>query len=125
MSFPSSGDGFDSRSPLQFFCMEISGFTFSLVLLQLFFNLEVVTICRAIKNLRLKGGGGTSHKSCFNHLRDNVRDCKLAIFLTDGYSDINEISFENYQYDKLFVITKNGSDDQLKGKRCQIIHLKD
>ena len=78
-----------------------------------------------VKNLRLKGGGGTSHKSCFNHLRDNVRDCKLAIFLTDGYSDINEISFENYQYDKLFVITKNGSDDQLKGKRCQIIHLKD
>ncbi|KKL16118.1 hypothetical protein LCGC14_2498840, partial [marine sediment metagenome] len=52
-------------------------------------------------------------------------DCKCAIFLTDGYSDIDGIKFEDYSFDKLFVISKDGDDSQLKGKPCEIIHLKD
>ena len=78
-----------------------------------------------IKNLTIKGGGGTAHDKIFNHIQEKVRDCKCCIFLTDGYSNLNEIEFDDYNFDKLFVISKGGSDNQLKDKKCQIIHLKD
>ena len=78
-----------------------------------------------IKNLKIKGGGGTAHQKLFNHIQEKVRNCKCCVFLTDGYSDLNEIEFGNYNFDKLFVISENGNDSQLKNKRCQIIHLKD
>jgi len=77
-----------------------------------------------IKNLNLKGGGGTSHKSIFNHIRDNVRDCKAVLFFTDGFSDIEQINFEEYAFDKLFVITKDGDKECLKDKNCEVIKLK-
>lgn len=78
-----------------------------------------------IKELDIKGGGGTEHKSLFNYIKEKERDCKCAIFLTDGYSDIDEINFEEYAFDKLFVISKGGHDRQLKGKRCNTIKLED
>jgi len=78
-----------------------------------------------IKSLKIKGGGGTAHDKIFNHIQDKIRDCKCAIFLTDGYSDLNEIEFKKYNFDKLFVISDGGDDSQLKGKKCNIIHLKD
>lgn len=77
-----------------------------------------------IKNLNLKGGGGTSHQSTFKHIRDNERNCKAVLFFTDGFSDIEQINFEEYPFEKLFVITKDGDDECLKGKNCQIIKLK-
>jgi len=78
-----------------------------------------------IKNIKIKGGGGTAHNKLFKHIQEKIRDCKCCIFLTDGYSDLNEIEFDNYNFDKLFVISKGGSDNQLENKKCQIIHLKD
>ena len=77
-----------------------------------------------IKNLNLKGSGGTSHQSTFDYIRDNERDCKAVIFFTDGYSDLESINFNLYAFDKLFVITKNGDEECLKGKNCQVIKLK-
>jgi len=74
-----------------------------------------------IKALKLHGGGGTSHKDIFKYIGENVRDCKCCIFLTDGYSDIDSIKFEEYSFDKLFVISTGGYDEQLKGKNCKII----
>ena len=62
-----------------------------------------------IKAIKIHGGGGTSHIQ----------------FLTDGYSDLDGINFDEYAFDKLFVISKGGDDSQLKGKVCQTIHLKD
>ena len=76
-----------------------------------------------IKNMKLVGGGGTSHIQPFEFIRENIRDCKCVIALTDGYSDLNQIDFDEFPFDKLFVISKDGSDDQLKDKKCQIIHL--
>lgn len=78
-----------------------------------------------IKKIQIKGGGGTSHKGVFNHIKEKYKDCVLAVFLSDGYSDINEINFEKYNFDKIFVISENGDDTQLKKKRCKIIKLKD
>jgi len=78
-----------------------------------------------IKALKIEGGGGTSHIQPFNFIRDNVRDCKAVIFLTDGYSDLNEIDFNEYPFEKIFVINKGGSDSQVKDKRCKVINLKE
>ncbi len=78
-----------------------------------------------IKALKIEGGGGTSHIQPFNFIRENVRDCKAVIFLTDGYSDLNEIEFNEYPFEKIFVINKGGSDNQLKDKGCKVINLKE
>ena len=78
-----------------------------------------------IMDMKIHGGGGTSHIQPFEHIRENLKESKCVIFLTDGYSDLNEINFEEYPFDKLFVISEGGDDIQLKGKPCEIIHLKD
>ena len=78
-----------------------------------------------IKKLKIEGGGGTSHIEPFEYIKKNINDCKAVIFLTDGYSDLDRIKFADYPFDKIFVINKGGTDEQLKGKNCRIIHLKD
>jgi predicted metal-dependent peptidase len=74
-----------------------------------------------IKNIKLKGCGGTSHKSVMD-LMNKDKDVKAVVFFTDGYSDLNEIDFSKYSYDKVFVI-QNGDDSQLQGKRCKVIKM--
>jgi len=74
-----------------------------------------------IKQLKIKGGGGTSHKTIFDYIKDNVRGCKCVIFFTDGESDIEEIDFGQYPFSKVFVISKNGRAKQWDN--CQIIKL--
>ena len=78
-----------------------------------------------IKKMKIKGGGGTSHIKPIKYIKDKVADCKCVIWLTDGYSDLNEIKFKDYPFDNLFVITKDGDDEQLKGKNCQVIKLRE
>ncbi len=80
---------------------------------------------KKIMNLKLKGGGGTSHKSSFEYIKENVRDCKAVLFFSDGYSDLQDIDFEKYPFEKLFIITKDGDEECLKGKRCKVIKLKE
>jgi len=75
-----------------------------------------------IKALEINGGGGTSHKEIFDFIKENERECKCAIFLTDGYSDCDEIEFNEYPFNKIFVISKGGTDNQIKDK-CKIISL--
>jgi len=77
-----------------------------------------------IKNLEIKGGGGTAHTPIFDYIKTKIPDCKCSIFLTDGYSDINEIDFNKYSFNKLFVLSESGIDNQLKDKRCMTINLK-
>lgn len=76
-----------------------------------------------IKELQIKGGGGTSHKPIFDFIKEKERDAKLAVFFTDGESDLDSIKFENYKFDKIFLISKEGDDRQLKNKRCKVIKL--
>jgi predicted metal-dependent peptidase len=73
-----------------------------------------------IRKIKLKGGGGTSHIKVFEQLKKDKP--KLVVFLTDGYSDLNEINFNDYAFKKLFVITKGGDDSQVKGK-CEVVKL--
>ena len=78
-----------------------------------------------IKNFELKGFGGTSHKVVFDYIKDRYKNTKVVIFLTDGYSDLNSINFNEYSFNKIFVINKNGTDEQLLGKNCVTIKLKE
>jgi len=73
-----------------------------------------------LKKLELKGGGGTSHKDVFETLKKDKP--KLAIFLTDGFSDLEDINFNEYGFKKIFVISKNGNSDCVKDK-CEVIAL--
>ena len=85
--------------------------------------------------LKLKGGGGTSHKVVFDYIDENViarggaNKLKVLICFTDGESDLEEVKFGDYHYDKLMVISENGTDSQVKesdGKNgVKIIKLKD
>lgn len=77
-----------------------------------------------IKQIEIKGGGGTSHIEPFDYIQKNIPDCKCCVFLTDGYSDLNEIDFNKYSFDKFFVINNNGSNAQLKNKNCKTLILK-
>jgi predicted metal-dependent peptidase len=75
----------------------------------------------AIKKLKISGGGGTSHKEIFEKVKKYNPQC--AIFLTDGESDLDEIDFNHYPFKKLFLISEEGTDKQLKYKKCRVIHL--
>jgi len=76
-----------------------------------------------IQELKFHGGGGTSHIQVADYIEKKHRDCKLAVFLTDGFSDLKELNFEKYRFNKIFVISEGGTDEQLKGKRCKVIKL--
>lgn len=65
-------------------------------------------------NIKLKGGGGTSHKEVIDLI--NTKKIKFCVFFTDGFSDIEEIDLKKYKYDKLFVISKDGKE--LNGVNC-------
>jgi len=75
-----------------------------------------------IKQLKINGGGGTSHIEPFNYIKEKVKDCKCVICLTDGYSDLDKINFNNYNFNKLFLITTDGTDEQIKDKNCKVIN---
>ncbi len=64
-----------------------------------------------IMNFSFKGGGGTSHEPVFKWLDENKPNAKVIICLTDGYTTApKEVS-----YNTIWVITKGGSDDAVKG----------
>jgi predicted metal-dependent peptidase len=79
-----------------------------------------------IKALKITGGGGTSHKPIMEYIKENVRNIKLAIFLTDGYSDLEEIPLNEYNFKKIFVIQRNGNENCIRDKdyRNLVIKLK-
>jgi predicted metal-dependent peptidase len=76
-----------------------------------------------IQEMKFHGGGGTSHEPVMDYITKKHRDTKLAVFLTDGYSDLNEFDMNKFRFNKIFVISEGGSADQLKSKRCKTIKL--
>ncbi len=74
-----------------------------------------------IQKIKLIGGGGTSHIEVFDMLQKDKP--KLAIFLTDAYSDIQDIDFNKYNFKKVFVIVKGGTTECFKGKNCEVLKL--
>ena len=78
-----------------------------------------------IKKLKIDGGGGTSHKQILNYISEKIRGAKLAIFLTDGYSDLEDIDLNKFRFKKIFVIQQNGKEDCIKDKTTnKVLRLK-
>jgi len=78
-----------------------------------------------IKQIQIKGGGGTSHKVVFDYVKEKHRQTKMLICLTDGESDINELNFRDYSFSKVFVLTDGGYDGQIKDTNSVLIRLGD
>jgi len=78
-----------------------------------------------IKKLKLKGGGGTSHEPIFKYIDEKVKDCKAVVFFTDGWSDLEDIDFSKHNWKKIFIINKEGTDEDLKNRSdCVCIKMK-
>jgi predicted metal-dependent peptidase len=73
-----------------------------------------------IMSLKAKGGGGTSHVEVFKFIEKNIPDCRVALFFTDGCSDLGSMPFKE-RFAKIFLITEGGSDGWAKGKPCKVI----
>jgi predicted metal-dependent peptidase len=74
-------------------------------------------VAQKLMKLKLHGGGGTSHVPIFDKINKKYKDVKVAIFLTDGCSDLENINLDKYHFDKIFVISKGGYNNiNLKGK---------
>jgi predicted metal-dependent peptidase len=71
-------------------------------------------------NVKMKGGGGTEFKPVIDWIKENKRDTKCLIYLTDGYGS----KVEKQHFDILWVLTKDGSDELIKDSG-EVIELKD
>ena len=60
----------------------------------------------------MKGGGGTDHNCVFSHVKENIRDCKILICFTDGYTSVPEDT-SSFFFDTLWLLTPNGDDKAL------------
>jgi predicted metal-dependent peptidase len=58
-----------------------------------------------IMEMKMIGGGGTSHKPVFSYIEKHIPSCKVLVCLTDGFSDIQFI--EEPQYPVLWVLSQN------------------
>jgi predicted metal-dependent peptidase len=77
-----------------------------------------------IMAMEIHGGGGTSHRQPMEYVNEEIKNCKLVVWFTDGCSDLNSIDFKKNRYDSIFIINKQGTEEQLKGKDSIVIKLK-
>lgn len=61
-----------------------------------------------ISKLRIKGGGGTSHKPVYDYVNQHLPNTKLLVNFTDGYTDLDEL---DDSINTLWVLCKNGIDE--------------
>ena len=63
---------------------------------------------QTILDLKIRGGGGTSHKPVYDYVRTNLPNTKFIINFTDGYS-----SFPKYEEIKtIWILTKDSCKDE-------------
>lgn len=60
-----------------------------------------------IMGMKFKGGGGTSFKIPLDYVKDNYKNTKLVVFLTDGDGD--EFNKRDYQFKFIWALTEGGS----------------
>lgn len=72
-----------------------------------------------IRSWKPKGGGGTAHQPVLEYIKKKIPACKLAIFFTDGYSDIETLTPPGH--DVIWAINKGGTTEGIKfGKIIRI-----
>jgi predicted metal-dependent peptidase len=78
-----------------------------------------------IKQIKIKGGGGTSHNCVFEWIEEHKREAKVLISFTDGYSDLTKEKLDSNPLAKIFVISKGGNDEQVKDSKSFVIKIED
>jgi len=77
-----------------------------------------------IMNMKIKGGGGTSHSFVKTWLEENKPNCKCLISLTDGFSDIQSVYPEIPEnIYKLIVMPVNSEKAEELEKYAEIVKL--
>ena len=66
-----------------------------------------------LKTLPVKGGGGTDMEYVLDQLKDNERNQRLVIVLTDGYTQCNR-DINHYPFKVLWVLPEYSRSDHLK-----------
>jgi len=76
-----------------------------------------------IRNLKIHGGGGTSHKDVFEKVEKEYANAKLLILFTDGYSDLEEVESNK----RTLIVLAGDYNKKLKEKElkfpCEIIEV--
>jgi predicted metal-dependent peptidase len=62
-----------------------------------------------IKNIKIVGGGGTSHFPVVDYLNDKMKGTNILVAFTDGYSDIEDC-FNKLKCDKIIALTTNNME---------------
>jgi len=66
-----------------------------------------------LKNIKLKGGGGTSHIPVYNWIRKNKRNAKLLINFTDGFTEFpDKKDVMINKMNTIWVLTKNHIEEK-------------
>jgi len=58
-----------------------------------------------LSKLKIRGGGGTSHKPIYDYVNENLPNTKLLVNFTDGYTDLDEL---DQTINTLWVLCKDG-----------------
>jgi len=62
-----------------------------------------------IAKIKMKGGGGTDFRPVFKYIDENIRNCKILIYLTDGYGDFPG---QPPRYHTIWVVSKDGLESE-------------
>lgn len=96
---------------------------------------NILEFGKLLKETGFSGGGGTSHKPVFNKINtlwdEDPDSLSMCIFLTDGYSDVEQI-WRNFEWSggnkipTYFVITSSGRNiDNIATSEFKQINIKD
>jgi len=72
-----------------------------------------------LSKLKMKGGGGTSHIPVYNYVNDKLKNTKVLINFTDGYTEFPEEKNKG-MYDSFWVMTNEDKHSVPFGKVLQL-----
>lgn len=74
-----------------------------------------------VKNIKIRGCGGTSFEPVVDYVKENIKETKCLLWLTDGYG---EKKLERQPFNIIWVLTEDGEDDLCRDSG-KILWLKD
>lgn len=80
-----------------------------------------------IKKIEIKGGGGTSHAQILEYIEEKYPKTRVFVSFTDGYSDLQDIKLSSFNFAKIFILSKGGTDEWQKknSNDCFVIKLRE
>ena len=73
-----------------------------------------------IRDLSIKGGGGTSFKVALEHIKEEFPSTKIVVYFTDGFGDV--IDQSDYSFKLMWLLSEGGSDEII-GDNGEVVRL--